>query len=91
MAFSVAVPTNDEKAEAKIAAAYATDPGASPDGHYVSTDEAIKDAVNPDAGGTDILADSTPSSTVKSVIQTSTRTPVISESAVRWNDSTALA
>lgn len=46
MAFSVAVPTNDEGAEAKIAAAYATDPGASPAGKYVSTDEAIKDAVN---------------------------------------------
>ena len=38
--------TNDEGAEAKIAAAYATDPGASPNGKYVSTDEAIKDSVN---------------------------------------------
>jgi hypothetical protein len=46
MAFSVAVPTNDEGAESKIAAAYATDPGASMNGKYVSTDEAIKDAVN---------------------------------------------
>ena len=46
MAFSVAVPTNDEGAEAKIAAAYASDPGASPSGKYVSTDAAIKDAVN---------------------------------------------
>ena len=44
MAFSIAVPTNDESAEAKIAAQYATDPGASPGGHYVATDEAIKDA-----------------------------------------------
>ena len=46
MAFSVAVPTNDEQAEGKIAAAYASDPGASPTGKYVSTDEAIKDAAN---------------------------------------------
>jgi len=46
MAFSVAVPTNDEKAEANISATYASDPGASPSGKYVSTDEAIKDAVN---------------------------------------------
>ena len=44
MAFSVAVPTNDDNAEAKIAAQYATDPGASPDGHYVATDDAIMDA-----------------------------------------------
>ena len=46
MAFSVAVPTNDEKAEANISPTYASDPGASPNGQYVSTDEAIKDAVN---------------------------------------------
>jgi hypothetical protein len=46
VAFSVAVPTNDEQAEAKIAKAYATDPGASPLGKYVTTDEAIKDSVN---------------------------------------------
>lgn len=46
MAFSVAVPTNDEAAEAKIAAAYANDPGASPTGRYVPTDEAIKDSIN---------------------------------------------
>ena len=41
MASSVTVPTNDPAAEAKIAAAYATDPGASRDGRYVSTGEAI--------------------------------------------------
>lgn len=46
MAFSVTVPTNDEAAEAKIAAAYATDPGASPHGRYVTSDAAIKDSVN---------------------------------------------
>ena len=46
MAFSVAVPTNDPAAEAKIAAAYATDPGASRDGRYVSTGEAINASAN---------------------------------------------
>lgn len=46
MAFSVTVPTNDESAEAKIAAAYSTDPGASMHGKYVTTDEAIKNSVN---------------------------------------------
>lgn len=40
------VPTNDEVAEGKIAAAYASDPGASPNGKYVPTDEAIKDSIN---------------------------------------------
>ena len=44
MAFSVSVPTNDEKAEAKIAAEYMTDPGASPAGKYITSDEAIKDS-----------------------------------------------
>ena len=41
MAFSLSVPTNDEAAEAKISAAYASDPGASPHGKYISTDHAI--------------------------------------------------
>lgn len=46
MAFSVAVPTNDEAAEAKIFAAYQSDPGASASGSYVTSDAAIKDSVN---------------------------------------------
>ena len=46
MAFSVSVPTNDEKAEAKIAAEDMTDPGASPAGKYITSDEAIKDSSN---------------------------------------------
>ena len=41
MAFSVSVPLNDAAAEAKIAEAYATDPGASPTGRYINTSEAI--------------------------------------------------
>ena len=45
MAFSVATPTNDEKAEAEIVQMYRNDPGASRNG-YVSTDAAIKDSSN---------------------------------------------
>eukprot|EP00937_MAST-01D_sp_MAST-1D-sp2_P001120 g1120.t1 len=41
MAFSVSVPLNDAAAEAKIAHAYAADPGASRTGRYVNTSEAI--------------------------------------------------
>ena len=41
MAFAVGVPTNDPKAEAKIAEAYANDPGASIDGKYMNATEGV--------------------------------------------------
>ena len=41
MAFAAGVPLNDPAAEAKIAAAYATDPGASIDGKYMDATAGI--------------------------------------------------
>ena len=46
MAFSITVPTNDEAAEAKIAAAYENDPGASPNGKYITADAAVNMSSN---------------------------------------------
>jgi len=44
MAFDLATPINDPAAEAKIAKAYGTDPGASMDGIYINTSTAIQSA-----------------------------------------------
>ena len=41
MAFSVGLPLHDSVAEAKIKAAYLNDPGASPNGEYITTSTAI--------------------------------------------------
>ena len=41
MAFSVSTPASDEAAEAVIAAAYASDPGASLSGHFVTADATV--------------------------------------------------
>jgi hypothetical protein len=46
MAFAVGVPTNDPKAEAKIAEAYANDPGASINGKYMNATEGVAAAAN---------------------------------------------
>jgi hypothetical protein len=46
VAFSVSVPLNDPVAEAKIKAAYLNDPGASPNGTYISASEAIAASSN---------------------------------------------
>eukprot|EP00931_Biecheleriopsis_adriatica_P076998 TRINITY_DN50643_c0_g1_i1.p1 TRINITY_DN50643_c0_g1~~TRINITY_DN50643_c0_g1_i1.p1 ORF type:complete len:586 (-),score=57.75 TRINITY_DN50643_c0_g1_i1:94-1851(-) len=44
MAFSLGTPLVDPASAAKIATAYAHDPGASPNGNYISTAAAIQDA-----------------------------------------------
>eukprot|EP01046_Picozoa_sp_COSAG06_P010524 COSAG06_NODE_576_length_14051_cov_5.354644_1_plen_291_part_10 len=46
MAFAAGVPTNDESAEAKIVAAYKSDPGASINGTYMSATQGVAAAAN---------------------------------------------
>ena len=46
MAFAAGVPTNDEAAEAKIVAAYKSDPGASINGTYMSATQGVAAATN---------------------------------------------
>jgi hypothetical protein len=41
MAFSITTPENDKAAEATVAAAFKTDPGASPHGQYIDSEAAI--------------------------------------------------